>query len=774
MSEAHGLIGARVRRREDAPLVMGKGRYVEDVHVPDTLYLGIARSPYPHARIRGVSTGQAKAVPGVVAVVTAEDLGELGPMPMNMRVKGMVVPAHPPLAADVVHAVGVPVAAVVAEQRAIAEDAAALVEVEYEPLPGVADAEAALGPEAPRAREDLESNLSYTVEQSGGDVDGAFREADRVVSVEIHNPRLASVTMEPRAILAVPEPTGDGLTVWLATQSPFRLRADLARVLGLPEHRLHLIAPDVGGSFGTKNSVYREDVLACLFALRLRRPVKWVASRTEDFLTMQQGRDVSTRTEMALSADGMMLGLRVNGVANLGAYFQSGTAGPPTRLLAMSSGCYRVPNVAVEVRAAVTNTVATGAYRGAGRPESVLLIERTVDRAARELGMDPVLLRRKNFIRRDEFPFQTATGTSYDSGNYEGALDRALELAGYDALIRERDAGRARGELMGVGLATFVEPSGGGFESGLVRVERSGKITAVTGSSAHGQGHETAFAQVVADRLGVRWEDVAVLHGDTRGAPQGVGTYGSRSAVVGGSALVHAADRVIAKARRMAAHLLEASPDDVLLKDGAFVLAGAEDRRIIWADLAAAAYRTTDLPEGEEPGLEATAFFQPELETFAFGTHVAVVRIDRDTGVVCLEKLVCVDDCGTMLNPLIVEGQVVGGIAQGLGQAFLEQVVFEDDGTLVTASLGDYAVPRASDMPASEKVVLDHTVTPSPRNPLGVKGVGESGTIGAPAAVANAVVDALAPLGVTHVDMPFTSQKIWQLVRGHSAQAERP
>ncbi len=748
----------------------GRGRYVDDVAVPGLLYMALARSPYPHARVLAVDADRARALPGVVAVMTATDLGQLGPMPMNARVKGMVVPSHPPLAVDVAHAVGVPVAAVAAESRAVAEDAAALVTVDYEPLPGVGDARAAARPESPLAREDLESNTSYVAERSGGDVEKAFREADCVVAVDIHSPRLASVTMEPRAILAVPDPGTGGLTVWLATQSPFRLRADLARVLNLPETSVRVIAPDVGGGFGTKNSVYREDALACLFALRLGRPVKWIASRGEEFLSMQQGRDMTTHAEMALAADGAMLGVRVSAVAGLGAYLQSGSAGPPTRLLSMSLGAYRIPNVSVQVRSVFTNTVATGAYRGAGRPESVLLVERLVDAAARALGMDPVALRRQNFIRPEQFPFRNAAGAVYDSGDYERALDRALELADYAALIAERDAARARGEVMGVGLATFVEPSGGGgFESGLVRVERSGKITAVTGASAHGQGHETTFAQIVAERLGVPTEHVAVLHGDTRGAPQGVGTYGSRSSVVAGSALVQAADRVVAKARRMAAHLLEASPEDVRLESGAFVVAGAADRRVTWADLGGAAYRTLDLPEGEEPGLEATAFFKPESETWGFGAHLAAVRIDRETGRVHLEKLVCVDDCGTILNPLLAEGQVVGGIAQGLGQALLEQVVFEDDGTLVTASLGDYAVPRAADMPAPEALVLAHTVTPSPLNPLGVKGVGESGTIGAPAALANAVVDALAPFGATHVDMPFTSEKIWRIVEAGSA-----
>jgi aerobic carbon-monoxide dehydrogenase large subunit len=480
---------------------------------------------------------------------------------------------------------------------------------------------------------------------------------------------------------------------------------------------------------------------------------------------MQQGRDMTTDVSLALNADGEITGLKVRNRANVGAYLQPAGIGPPGRPLTQSPGCYAIANAAVEVSAVVTNTVGTGPYRGAGRPESVLLIERAVDAAARQLNLDQVALRRTNFVRKDQFPYRNVLGSVYDSGDYEQALNRALEVADWDALLRERDARRASGGVAGLGLATFIEPSAGaGFESGIIRVEPSGKVTAITGSSAHGQGHETVFAQVVADRLGVAMDDVVVQHGDTRGVPQAVGTFGSRSMALGGGALVLASERVVQKARRIAAHLLEVSSDDIAHDNGQFGVAGAPDRRLTWGDLAAAAYSSLNLPEGDEPGLEATAFFAPEGEVHGFGAHIAAVRIDLDTGNVTLQKLVCVDDCGRVINPLLVAGQVVGGIAQAVGQALLEQVVFDADGQLLSGSFGDYAIPRAVDMPPVQDVVLDHTLTPSPWNPLGVKGVGESGTVGAPAAIVNAVIDALQPFGVQHADMPFTSEKMWRLI----------
>jgi carbon-monoxide dehydrogenase large subunit len=764
-SSSSSPLGKPIRRREDAALLTGRGRYVEDIDVPGALHLAFARSPHAKARISRIETGTARSAAGVVQVVTAEQLAGVPDMPLNQRARGMLVPPNPVLARGTVNAVGVPVAAVVAESRAEADDAVHLLEVEYEPLEGIPNAADALEANAPLAWDELAGNVSFTTDRSGGDVERAFAEADHVVSLTIDNHRLAPLAIEPRAALAVPDPLGDGLSLWVAAQSPFRLRAPLARLLGLPENRVRVVTPDVGGAFGAKNNMYREYVVAGWCALRLNRPVKWVATRSEEFASMQHGRDMRITVELALRQDGMFTGLRVRNVANLGAYLQAASVGPPGRPLTQSPGCYHIPNVGVEVAAVLTNTTATGPYRGAGRPESVLLIERIVDEAARVVGMDPIDIRRKNFVPVDAFPYRNALGAVYDSGDYATALDKALELSDYAGLVRERDAARATGRLVGIGVCTFIEPSAGaGFESGLVRVEPSGRITAITGSSAQGQGHETAFAQIVADRLGVPMDAIVVLHGDTHGVPQAVGTFGSRSATVGGSALVMASERVMAKARRIAGHLLEASPDDVELHDGAFGVAGAPDKHVSWSDLATAAYQSLDLPPDEEAGLESTAFFTPPSEAYGFGAHIALVEIDADTGHVQLRRLVCVDDCGRVLNPLLVEGQVIGGIAQGLGQALVEQVVYSPDGQLQTGSLGDYAAPRAADLPSLNELVLGHTVTPSPLNPLGVKGVGEAGTVGAPAAVANAVVDALAARGIRHVDMPFTAEKIWHLL----------
>ncbi|MDQ3810046.1 MAG: xanthine dehydrogenase family protein molybdopterin-binding subunit [Chloroflexota bacterium] len=766
-----GFTGQPIRRREDAALLTGRGRFVDDLTPPGLVHLAFHRSPHAHARICSIDVDAARGLPGVITVLTAQDVADLPDLPLNQRARDMLVPPNPLLARDTVNAVGVPVAAIAAHAPAIAADAAALVEVGYEPLAGIADAAAALAPEAPLAWPELSCNLVFTTERSGGNVQRAFAQARRKVALTVHSPRLTGVPIEPRAVLVAPDPLGDGLTMWVSAQSAFRLRTPLARLLGLAENRLRVITPDVGGAFGVKNSLYREYAMAALLALRLGRPVKWVATRAEEFVAMQQGRDMRIDVELALDEDGAVGGMRVRNVANLGAYLQPAAVGPPARPLTQAPGCYRVPHASVEVAGVVTNTTGTGPYRGAGRPESVLLIERAIDAAARALDLDPVTIRRRNFVPPADFPHTNVLGAVYDSGDYQRALERALELADWPALLRDRATARQRGEVMGVGLATFIEPSAGaGFESGIVRVDASGKVTAITGSSTQGQGHETAFAQVVADRLGVPMAEVVVLHGDTHAVPQAVGTFGSRSATLGGSALALASERVLHKARRIAAHLLEVSVDDLQLADDHFAVAGAPDRRVSWADLARAAYATLDLPEGDEPGLEATAFFAPQSEAYGFGAHIAVVSIDRETGRVTVRKLVCVDDCGRVLNPLLVEGQVIGGIAQALGQALMEQMVFDAGGQVLSASLADYAIPRAVDMPALHELVLAHTVTPSPWNPLGAKGVGESGTVGAPAALANAVVDALAPFGVRHVDMPFTAEKVWRLLTAPSTR----
>jgi carbon-monoxide dehydrogenase large subunit len=575
------------------------------------------------------------------------------------------------------------------------------------------------------------------------------------------------MAIEPRGIVASPDPTGRELTVWLSTQAPHRVRGDLATALGFPENRIRVIAPDVGGGFGSKGPLYREYVLACHLALKLRRAVKWVATRSEDIVTTIQGRDQAMTSELALKKDGTMLGLKVRVVANLGAYLYSSTAGPPQRMMAMAPGCYRIQNCHVEVVAVFTNTTPTGPYRGAGRPESVLNIERLVDKAARDLGIDRLEIRRKNFIRPDQFPYRSGVGVEYDSGDYEKSLTEALKLSDYDGLIRERDTARQRGELVGVGVSTFVEPSGGaGFESGTVRIERTGAITVLTGSSSHGQGHETSYAQVIADKLRVSMDHIVIRHGDTLAIQQGVGTFGSRSMVMGGGSMTLAAERVIEKARRIAAHLVEAAPEDMTQADHGFAVAGVPEKKVSWRQIAAAAHGGR-LPPGMEPGLQETAFFDPRREAWGFGAHVALVRIHRDSGKLTIEKLVLVDDCGVIVNPMIVEGQVHGGVAQGLGEALREQMLFGDDGQVVTGTLMNYAVMRAGDMP---ELTLGETVTPNPFNPLGVKGVGEAGTNGCPPAVANAVMDALAPLGIDHVDMPYTAPKLWALIRNAEGQ----
>ncbi|HSC43278.1 MAG TPA: molybdopterin cofactor-binding domain-containing protein [Candidatus Binatia bacterium] len=758
----NGLIGASLKRVEDPPLLTGRGCYVDDIQLPGMAHLGFQRSPYPHAKILSIDVAKAKAMPGVEAVITGNDLSDRLNLSSSQMLPNMKTPPHPVLARGAVHCVGVPVAAVVAKTRAQAEDAANAVEVEYEPLPSVSNAEDALKPGAPLAREEIDSNICYTLTKNGGNVEKAFAGADHIFTMHIASPRQVALAMEPRGIVASADPFGKTLSVWLSTQGPHRARAEIANVLGFPEHKIHLIAPDVGGGFGSKGPVYREDIVACYLALQLRKPIKWVATRSEDFLTTIQGRDQAMTSEMALKKDGKILGLKVKVVANLGAYLHSSTAGPPQRMLGMACGSYQIQDVRVEIVAVFTNTCPTGPYRGAGRPESVLNIERLLDKASAVLGMDRLEIRRKNFIRPDQFPYTTGTGVEYDSGDYEKPLREALKMSDYDNLLRQRDERRKRGELVGVGFSTFVEPSGGaGFESGTVRVERTGEVTVLTGSSSHGQGHETSWAQIAAELMKTSPDDVTILHGDTHVSQQGTGTFGSRSAVVGGGALAIAAQRVIEKAKRIAAHLVEAAPDDVVQADGGFAVKGVPEKKISWRQIAAAAY-SGRLPKDMEIGLQETVFFDPKREAWGFGTHVAFVSIDRDTGRLTIEKLVLVDDCGVVINPMIVEGQIHGGVAQGLGEAQREQMLYDGDGQVQTGTFMNYAIMRAGDMPP---MVLGETITPNPFSPIGVKGVGECGTNGAPPSVANAVMDALSPIGIEHIDMPYTAPKLWQAIR---------
>jgi carbon-monoxide dehydrogenase large subunit len=756
-------VGRPFRRSEDAKLVTGRGLYVEDIRLPGLAHLAFLRSPHAHARVRGLRADAARRAPGVLGVATAADLGPLGPLPFMATVPGLKQAPCPYLAGAVVDSTGVPVAAIVAESAALARDAAELIEVDYEPLPPIADAERGLEAGAALAHTELGTNQAFSWPLKGGDLDGAFGRAARVVKVRLDHNRLAGAPMEPRGVLARYDAGSGELTLWLTTQNPFLSRADLAAVLGFPEHKLRVIAPDVGGGFGVKGPLYREEVVAAWLARELGRPIRWMSTRTEDLLTTIQARAAVTEAEGAVTADGEIVALRARAVFDLGAHLLSLSLVPPMSAATHIFGPYRIQNAELLSLGVYTNTAPTGPYRGSGRPVGVYLIERVMDEAARALALDPVEIRRRNFVAPDAFPHRTPFGPAYDSGNYARALDRVVELAGYRALRREQAEARRRGEIMGIGVAAYVESTNVlGWESGVVRVERSGKVTAITGSSPHGQGHETTFAQVIADQLGVAWEDVVVRHGDTLGAPQAIGTFGSRSAGLGGNALARAAAEVRDKGRRLAARLLEASAEDLQLVRGGFRVKGLPEKVVGWERIGEFAHRGMGLPPQETPGLEATVFFRQDQPSWSFGAGLAVVRLTRETGQVRLERFVAVDDCGNAINPLLVDGQIVGGFAQGLGQTLLERIVYGEDGQLLTGTFMEYAIPRADDMP---ELVVDRTVTPSPLNPLGVKGVGEGSACVAPPAIVNAVVDALTPFGIHHVDIPLTPEKIWRALR---------
>jgi aerobic carbon-monoxide dehydrogenase large subunit len=761
-SETDRYVGRPMKRREDRRLLVGSGTFVDDLRPPGCLSVVFVRSPHGHARIAGLDVEAARKAPGVAAVVTGGDVRHLGPMPVNRVMPDIRIPPHPILAEGVVSAAGVPVAAIAAETVTAAWDAAELVDVEYEELLAVAAPDAALSPEAPVLSPDVAHNRSFRHVLRAGDPDAAFARAVRRVTLRIVQERIAGVAIEPRTVLASAEASTGELTVWVSCQAPFRIRAELARLLGRHESEVRVIAPDVGGGFGVKTGPYREEVLLAWLALRLARPVRWAATRREDFETTNHARGSICEGELALDAEGRLLGLRARIVSPLGASLMHAAAGSPWNHARLLPGPYVVPSCEIVVEGALTNTAPVAAYRGAGRPEACFAIERLMDAAAGAAKVDPAELRRRNLVPPDRFPFRTITGQVYDSGNYPEALERALAAADYPALRRAQQARRARGEVVGVGIASYVEPCALGWESGSIKVERSGRVTAITGASAHGQGHETTFAQIVADALGVVPDDVSVVHGDTRTGPEGFGTFGSRSTALGGGALVEAAVVVRDKARRIAAGLLEAAVQDVVSVRGGFQVIGAPQRTVTWKHVAGAAYTGgRALPAGESPGLESSAYFQPQGEVWSFGAVVAAVAIERQTGRLLVESLVWVDDAGTIVNPLLAEGQLHGGLAQGLGQAVMEQIVYDERGQLLTGTLMDYAVPRAGDVPA---VAIEKMHTPSPRNPLGAKGLGEAGCIAIPPALVNAVVDALAPFGVTHLDMPLTAEKLWRAI----------
>lgn len=770
------LIGEPVRRREDPRLITGQATYVDDVKLVGMLHMKIVRSTYAHARLKSIDTKAAEAAPGVMLVMTGEQARTWGgPVPVAGQVPGMHMPTRYPLAVDEVRFVGEGIAAVVATDPYLAKDAAELISVEYEELPVVVDPYKAMEQGSPLVHPEFGTNICATIPM--GDpaaADAAIKDAEVVVRQRMMNQRLVPSAMEPRGVVAHYNPGEETLTLWSSTQIPHLLKTLLSAVTHIPEHKIRVIAPEVGGGFGSKLNVYPEEILAALASIRLGRPVKWIGERSEEFLATIHGRDIHADVELAAKRDGTIVGLRMRIVADIGAYQHLLTAAIPTLTGLMLPGLYKIPALYGEIVEVFTNKMPTDAYRGAGRPEATYFIERGMDMLARRLNMDPAEVRRKNFIPKDEFPYTTKTGLVYDSGDYAAALDRALEKVGYQELRREQEQLRQQGRYLGIGISTYVEICGlgpsymlpaGGWEASSVRVERTGKVTVTTGASPHGQGEETAFAQIVADNLGVPIEDVTVIHGDTGLVPFGIGTFGSRTLVVGGTAILMSVEKVKAKAKKIAGHLLEASPDDLVYEGGRIFVRGYPEKGMTIQEVAAAAWNAVNLPPDTEPGLDFTSYFEPPNCTYPFGAHIAVVEVDRETGVVDLKRYVAVDDCGNVINPMLVEGQVHGGIAQGVAQALYEECVYGEDGQLLTGSYLDYNVPRAEQLPSFE---LDRTVTPTPVNPLGAKGVGEAGTIGATPAVVNAVVDALAPFGVDHIDMALRPEKLWRIMQGGS------
>jgi carbon-monoxide dehydrogenase large subunit len=764
-------VGARVRRKEDPRLITGSSQYVDDLKLPGMLHVAFVRSSYPHARIRGIDASAAKAMPGVVDVFTGRDLaarlkgkselipGE-APHPAEQKPEGIPVPPEEPIAVERALYVGQPIAVVVATSAAVARDAAEAVVVDYEPLPAVIDPEVAMQDGAPQLYPHIPNNIGERWERVHGDIEAAFAQAHVVVKQRFRQQRLAGIPMETRAIVAAPDPLTQGVTVWSSTQAPHWNRNALAAALGLAHGQVRIIAPEVGGGFGVKIGAYQEDFILAALALHLHRPVKWVETRSEHLMATNHGRDQVVDYELAADAEGRILGLRARIVQNLGAY-PRGLYLPSTTGL-MACGCYDIPAVDIKAYGVYTNTMAVGAYRGAGRPEAAYYIERMMDLLARKLGKDPAEVRHLNYIPPEKFPYTTAAGEKYDTGDYAKALDKALEVSRYHEWRQKQQELRRQGRFVGVGLASYVEICGfGPYESAVVRVEPSGAVTVYTGTSPHGQGLETALAQLVADRLGADFDQIVVLHGDTQSVPEGHGTMGSRSLVVGGGAVLMAIDRIKEKAAQIAAHLLEAAAEDIEFVDGKWRVKGAPDRAVTLAEIAQAAYGG-NLPEGMEPGLVATDFFAPPDEVFPFGTHVAVVEVFPETGEVEILEYYSVDDCGPRINPLLVEGQVHGGLAQGIAQALWEEVRYDENGQLLTGTLMDYAMPKAAMLLS---FTTDHTETPTPLNPLGAKGIGEAATIGSTPTIANAVMDALAPFGIEHLDIPLTPQKVWQAIQ---------
>lgn len=778
-------VGKSIKRVEDPRFIQGRGKYVANLQLPNLAHVAILRSPHAHAKIKSINVEAAKALPGVLGVFTGEDLraSGIGDLPCGFNPPGIKVPSRPSLAVGKVRHVGDGVVAVAAESPYIAYDAMGLIEVDYEPLPAVIGAKATME-SSTLLHDDLPNNLSFTWPLGDKEAcEKAIAEADHVVELELINQRLIPNAMEPRACAAQWDAAMEEMTIWTTSQNPHIIRMLLSlATLHVPENKLRVISPDVGGGFGSKIFHYPEEVIVPWIAQQVGRPVKWVSTRTEAMQSDAHGRDHVTHCKLALKKDGTFTALYVETWADMGAYLSLFAPMIPSALyITLLAGLYKTPIIYGVTYGTMTNTVPVDAYRGAGRPEASYVVERLIDIAALELNMDPIEIRRKNFIPASEFPYQTPVALMYDSGNYEQLFDEAEKLSEYKALRQAQAQARQAGKLVGIGVSGCIEVSGpapsqavvglgagvGLWESGAIRVHPTGKVTVLTGSHSHGQGHETTFAQIVADELGLPMQDIEIVHGDTGRTPFGLGTYGSRSTAVGGSALVRSAEKVRAKMTKIAAHQLEAAEEDMVYdrENGNIYVKGSPDRVKPFAELAYAVVLANNLPEGMEPSLEESAFYDPSNFTFPNSAHIAQVEVDRETGAVTIQRYIAVDDVGKVINPMIVEGQIQGGIAQGVGQALWEHGIYNQEGQLLSGSLMDYAMPRADQLVTAE---VGRIETPSPHNPLGVKGAGEMGTIAATVTIANAVMDALAPLGIKHIDMPLTSEKIWQAI--HSSQ----
>lgn len=785
------LIGQPLKRREDPRLITGAGSYVDDIRLPRMSYAAILHSPYAHASIDSIDISAAAAMPGIVGVFTGQDFLDVNPLPCAWQAGKVTNNVNTPrvLAVDEVHYIGDPVAVVVGDSLEAATDALDSIVVKYSPLGVVVDGVKALVEGAPQLHENAPSNvvLEWECGKDNATVQQALASAEVRVSQDIVNQRLIPTPIETRGSIGSYDPGTGDYTLWATSQAPHVHRLLIgAFVFGIPEQKIRVISPNIGGGFGAKIFLYYDMPLVLALSKKVGRPVKFVEDRSENYLSTTHGRDHHTHVEIGATKDGHITALDVSTIANLGAYLSTIAPGIPTTLYGrMIAGCYKIPNIHVGVTAVYTNTAMVDAYRGAGRPEAAFVIERVCDLVAQATGVDPADVRRRNFIQPADFPYDTGVGMlEYDSGNYEPALDLALDHVGYADLRADQAARRARGDqkLLGIGLSSYVEVCGvapskwiglpgegwgaGLWESANVKVHLTGKTVVTTGSLPHGQGHETSFAQVVSDQLGVPYDDIEIRHSDTMGTPFGYGSYGSRSLSVGGTAIVKSVDKVVLKAKKLAAHMLEVSFEDIEFENGKAYVRGVPGAAKTIQEIALAASVAYDLPEGMEPFLDETTYYDPPNCTFPFGTHICVVEVDRESGVIDIKRYVAVDDVGNVVNPLIVDGQIHGGIAQGLAQAMYEGAVYDDNGELTTGTMSEYAVPKASMVPFYE---LDRTVTPSPVNPLGVKGAGEAGTIASTPAVANALIDAVAHLGITHIDMPITPERLWRAIA--SAQA---